>query len=132
MLIIRQQQLAAFRPGLEAQFILRLTDWAQSTYPELASELGRDGLELRVKSAYHRAKRYSMTSRRDVAKFAQLDLRLGAEFENAPGNDWMKKILETRGLSGPTKVYRIECRLERLAEIAAEIEQEKKEEAKIA
>lgn len=117
MLIIRQQQIASFRPELERAFIQRVADWVEQRHPGAAAV--RDVLEERIVAAYHRARGYSMTSRRDVALFVDLDMRLGPAFELQPENAWMKGILGNVGLSGPTRIYRIECRLERLAAVAA-------------
>ena len=120
MLIIRQQQMEAFRHTLEQQYVLRLINWIASEYPPLAA--GPDGpaaLERRVRAAYARCRRYGFKRKRDVARFVAFDAKLGAEFENQPGNEWMRALLAHEGLSPVTRLYRLECRLERLAAMAA-------------
>ena len=117
MLTIRPQQMRLFRPELERVFMERVADWVEQKHPgpEVAD---RAALERRVFAAFRRARGYSMQSRRDLARFVDLDMRLGPSFEMRPENAWMKAILSQPSLSPPTKIHRIECRLERLAAIA--------------
>jgi hypothetical protein len=122
MLVITQQQTAVLQTDLERSFIERLVEWAGRKYVpgvEVSAELAQ-----RVEAAYRRARDYALNSRRNIAEFVDLDMRLGAAFEDQPGNGWMKDILANRDLSGPTRIYRIEGRLERLAAMAASQEEE--------
>jgi len=118
MLVIRRQQLAALRPELERHFASRLCNWAEARHPELVSMAGRSALEDRIAGCMVRARRYAFRSRRDVALFVDMDLRLGPMFEDAPGNEWMKTLLGSTGLTPATRLFRIECRLERLAALS--------------
>jgi len=119
MLTIRQQQIEAFRPSLESQFLMRVVRWIAGKYPVLAA--GPDGpaeLERRVRAAYARGRRYGFRTKRDAARFVEFDAKLGEDFEKQPGNEWMRPILTHEGLSAATRLYRVECRLERLAAMA--------------
>jgi hypothetical protein len=127
LLTVRRPQIEAFLPGFERAFIERLVSWVEGGHPELATTLGHDGVEERVAGAYKRSREYGFTTRRDCARFVEFDIRLGADFENKPGNEWMKALLETTGLSAPTRLYRIECRIERLAAMAAATDKEEKD-----
>ena len=123
MLIIRQQQMDAFRAVLKKAFLTRLADRAEARHEE-ARALGRAGVEARVEAACARAGRYGLTSKRDVARFVDLDFTAGEDFENAPGMEWARQLLETRGLNGATRLFRVESRLERMRNRAAAEEEQ--------
>lgn len=118
MLIIRQAQLTALRPALEQAFDAVLTDWIEGRYPSLALGLPAGALALRVAACTGRARPLGFTLKRDLARFVDMDMRLGPDFEAAPGQTWMAAILANTGLSPASRLFRIESRLERLAAVA--------------
>ncbi len=118
MLIIRQAQLVALRPALEQAFDAALADWVQDRYPEVALGLPPGALAQRVSACTARARRLGFTLKRDLARFVDMDLRLGPDFEAAPRQAWMAALLANTGLSPASRLFRIESRLERLAAVA--------------
>lgn len=118
MLIIRQAQLAALRPALEHEFDAVLAAWVQDRYPQLASGPPPGALAERVAACGGRARQLGFTLKRDLAKFVDMDMRLGPAFETAPGQAWMAALLADTGLSPASRLFRIESRLERLAAVA--------------
>ena len=121
MLIIRQQQMEAFRSLLERDFVARLVVRAESRFPEQARQAnGRAGLEARIVAAVGRARKYGLTSKRDVTRFIDMDFTAGPDFELAPGMEWARGILEISGLNGPTRLHRVETRLAKAAQAGTE------------
>ena len=125
MLTVRREQLTAMRPLLEQEFESLLVDWAVDRQLLFGLQLGRPTLVLRVADAMARARRFGFANKRDLARFLDLDLRLGPAFECSADRDWMTTLLAKTDLTPVTRLFRLESRLERLAKMASEIEQEK-------
>lgn len=129
LLIVRTQQLEALRPALERQFIERLADWLAPGADAQGAPLTRAALEARVAAGVDRARGHGFKLKRDVARFVALDFQWGPNFEDQPGNAWMRDMLAQQGLSPATRLYRMECRVARLAAVAAERAAEDKADA---
>ena len=124
MLTVRRAQLTAMRPELEQAFEALLVDWAVDRQLLFSLQLGRAALVLRVADAMARARRFGFANKRDLARFLDLDLRLGPTFECSADQDWMSTLLARTDLTPATRLFRLESRLERLAKMASEIDQE--------
>ena len=120
LLTIRTPQLAAFKPELERQFVQRVCDWLADQDRDGRMALSPEALTERVVSCVRRARRYGFASKREVSLFVALDWRLGFEFERMAEYAWTQALLTQTGLTPVTRLYRIECRLERLAQVAAD------------
>lgn len=119
-LTIRATQLEAFRPELEQQFIDLVCAWIADRHPDPSASMSPDQRAERVASCVRRAKGYGFRSKRDISLFVALDWRLGFEFERTPALAWAQALLAHEGLSPATRLHRVECRLERLAQVAAD------------
>jgi hypothetical protein len=113
MLVIRKTQMEALDAAAEETFLDRLVQRAITLFPHEAPFDDRRSVKTRVTVAYRRAKKYGLRAKTDVAWWVDLDFSLGPDFERAPGMEWALKIMEA-DLTGPTKVYRMSRRLEKL------------------
>ena len=119
-LTIRTPQFEAFRPELERQFVQRVCDWIADQHRNDSVAMSREVLTERVASCIRRARSYGFNGKREVSLFVALDWRLGFEFERTAAFAWTQALLTQQGLTPVTRLYRIECRLERLAQVAAD------------
>jgi len=105
---------AALQPAFEARLAARVRE----LFAEEAAAVGDDAaLGARIRAAIARAARYDVTRERDVALFVDLDIALGADFEDAPATAWARPMLESR-YPGHVKIARVAARMRR--QLAAE------------
>jgi hypothetical protein len=105
--------MAALDAAAEETFLARMTQRAIERFPERARADDRATVKTRVSAAYRRAKKYGLRAKTDVAWWIDLNFSIGTDFERASGMEWALKIMEA-DLTGPTKVYRVSRRLEKL------------------
>ncbi|MDH5257220.1 MAG: hypothetical protein OEX07_04410 [Gammaproteobacteria bacterium] len=96
MLVVRDAQIDVFsrlpRVRFEDQLITHFTKF----YPVEAAELGVDQLKVFTQLAIERAKKYGITSQRDVSYFASIMFSLGSYFDEDPQFIWTGDLLNNK------------------------------------
>jgi hypothetical protein len=70
-------------------------------------------LARRIANALDRARRYGLRSDADCEWFVELDLRIGENWEVAPGMDWALEILDNPEVDALSRRYRLEKRMKK-------------------
>jgi hypothetical protein len=103
MLVIRGEQMQAFRTQMLEQFVERLTPMFIALWPKQTSQLGT-GYRRFIVASVDRAISYGIDTESSVGRFVNLCLVWGAEFEMRPEHAWALRILKDSSLRGAIKV----------------------------
>jgi hypothetical protein len=98
MLVIRNQQLDAFRPLLRQRFEDALTDIVAASYPGVPRAQVGQLVALGVQEAAAR----SYVTKRQVSVYVSLMLMLGVDFASDPQLPWVAAYLDERAIADPT------------------------------
>src|ERR1700683_2169654 len=110
MLVIREQQSAAFREYMVKQFGLRMLAYLTVAYPEKTSAIG--GVELRalVFRGIQEANAYNLKTERTTQRYLEYLVLQGSDFGSTPETEWAGAILRRTDLTGSAKMDHIDDR----------------------
>ena len=121
MFRIRVEQKAAFREDALRQFEEQMVAHVQRCFAANAQQVGESELRTLIRAGIQRAARYGVVDRRDVARFIDLMVVFGADFDERLG--WAKAILcEGNGVNPLFKMWTLYGRA--MAHAQAEIEEQ--------
>jgi hypothetical protein len=103
MLVIRNEQMWAFRMAMGEQFVDKLMLLFRGLWPARTARLG-DNYRRVIESSIDRALSYGIKTESSVARFVNLCLTWGPDFELQPQHEWALKILKDPNLRGPLKI----------------------------
>lgn len=112
MLKIRKEQLAALAEARKRSFVKDLTSRITRHWPQKAREMSDKDLRRMVTDGVDRAAGYGIRGGRDVARYANLMMALGPEFDRDSRYPWAEAFLTDEAIAPRHK-------LSRMSELAA-------------
>jgi hypothetical protein len=107
-LIIRAEQLAVFKRRAVLDFVLRMRQHLQSTFPERIGELSSEDLDDRIEAAIATGKEHGLVRECDVEGYLNVMCASGDLGKQPPSPqeppDWVRKIVEDPGIPDESKV----------------------------
>jgi hypothetical protein len=107
MLVIRQEQMEALRKARIEQFEARMVVHLKQLMPEQCAALGDEAMRHDIRHGMARAAEYDITAERDVARYLELALLLGRDFDSSPSSPWARPILLDRSSSAANRLRRL-------------------------
>jgi hypothetical protein len=104
MIVIRPNQMAAFRGNARRADFDYLMDYFENLYPELCVRDSSPQLRVRLERLAAHANAHGISGQRSVLIFVWLSLTLGEGFERQPGYSWMQPLLKSTRLPQQTKI----------------------------
>lgn len=103
-LVIREEQMAAFKLADERRFILNLASHLLTHYPTLSAKLGgKAEVAAFARRAIVNAHGFGVQSKGAVTALAELTIQFGENFERSPIREWTLNILAHPELPGYAK-----------------------------
>ncbi len=93
MLILRTEQMTAFREAALTSFETEMVAHSQDFSPELSKVIGEQQLRLAVRGAMTRADGYGFTNRGSIRLFIEMMFLFGSAFDTDPQYTWAASIL---------------------------------------
>lgn len=107
MIVIRQAQMDAFSTALIADFRENLSGHVARLYPGHFAVLGKTRTLGIIDKAIVRCRSYGMEGRRDIARYLDVMLVFGEDFDISPRWPWAGLILRNQDSSGEVKSARL-------------------------
>jgi hypothetical protein len=104
MLTIRREQMEAFHADAVQRFAARMGRLLQGTWPDLFRELGPEGFRALLARGIQRSMAHGLTRQLDIARYLNVMLALGEDFETAPATAWAVEILQDAALTPERKM----------------------------
>ncbi len=106
MLIIRNEQLEAFRQYALAQFINDMSEYLRAAYPRKTAALSEAELQSEIKAGIEHAAKYNARLQYDVQQFLSLRMEFGPNFDSQRNfrSARMAEILNDEDLSATEKM----------------------------
>lgn len=102
MLTIRRPQLLALRAVRRKAFITEMIRYLRTHFPEELANVKDHQLRGHVTRTLTRARSYGLTSRQDCARFLNLAVLFGWDFDEDPKNAaWVKETLADNEVHSP-------------------------------
>lgn len=101
-MILRNAQIAALKRRQRAAFVVEMQVHLRKHFPARLSELGSRELSEHVENALDDAGRYGLTTCRDLARYLNLAVEYGWDFDRKAGQAWMRRILSDPAVSDPS------------------------------
>ena len=114
MLIIRREQVEAFRRAAAQRFERDLAADLRRNYPAPSSRIDDEGMIRLIRDAEKRGASYGITTERDIATLAELDFNFGAPFERQKSCEWAVPLLADQSLTPGSRLALIMDRLPEL------------------
>lgn len=111
MLVIRTEQMAAFRDQASKQFDRHMVDYLYSEHPALTQPMGRDAVFDLIRRARFSASQYRIEKSGALALWIELWLMYGDELKRSPDRAWAQNILRHPVLPDYIRVERVRERL---------------------
>jgi len=102
LLTVRAAQLRALESELHRERLEGLCRHLRAHFPDALAATDQTALIAGVESAVKRARRYELTSLRDVARYLNLAVVYGWDFDRQAEHAWMRELLEDRGVTNPS------------------------------
>jgi hypothetical protein len=109
MLVIRREQMLAFRTLRLERLIEKLMRIFAPLWPKTISQLGT-GYRRFIEASVNRAVSYGIDTEASIGRFVNLCLVWGADFEMRPEHAWALRILKDSSLRGALKVHELAYR----------------------
>ncbi|MCB2263704.1 MAG: hypothetical protein LGR52_12340 [Candidatus Thiosymbion ectosymbiont of Robbea hypermnestra] len=93
MILIRKDQLEAFRQTALHRFEEELVAHSRDFAPELSKIIGEERLRSAIRAAMTRANRYGFTNRGPLRLFVEMMFLFGSAFDTDPQYPWAARIL---------------------------------------
>lgn len=104
MVSISKTQLGEFSAQARQSFEDRLVRHLQDAFPTRYAELGEFGARAAIRAGCSRAPGYGLRSERNVARFVDLMVTVGADFDSSPATPWAREILTDDDLTPDEKL----------------------------
>lgn len=104
MLTIRREQMRIFQSSMRERFVGRLLCHLRAEMPAATAAMCDAELCATIREGVARAEAYGVVAEWDLCRFAMYEVRLGAGFERASGNDWAREVLESGVYDGTAKM----------------------------
>ena len=111
MLLIRKQQVGAFKLELQRGLETRLMSRFAKAYPEDYSALGEDGALAFVHETLRSASIRHVQTEAAIFDLLRLYVEFGPELERAPYRQWANSMLDHASLPGAVRVNLVSQRL---------------------
>jgi hypothetical protein len=109
-MIIRDEQLDAFRAARAASFEQRLFLHLHKYFPERCAVMGGEAVRHSIRRGVARARSYGIICERDVARFLNHVYFLGPDFDTDPKYPWAQDILRDPAIPPSSKMQRLSSR----------------------
>jgi hypothetical protein len=107
MLIIRDAQLTALAEARRKNFVLRVMALIEKHWTEQAGGMGEAALRDLVERGIAKANSYNIDDESDVARFINVQMALGQDFDSGSKYPWAAIILLEEAFTGSRKTERI-------------------------
>lgn len=107
MLTIRKEQIAVWQSAISEDFIDRACGYFRRRWTGKCSEMSDRQLDAMIRAARDRAESYGIEVQRDVVRFMEVWLFLGADFDRSPDHPWAARILEDEERQGTVKIEQL-------------------------
>lgn len=98
MLVIRREQLEAFRRYMSGQFEDRMVAHLKRYFPDRCAPLSDEEVRESIRYGVERADAYEICIEQDVSRYINLMYILGRDFDRDPDLPWAQAILSGRAL----------------------------------
>ncbi len=93
MLVIRAEQIRIFEQQDLERFELRMLEHLVEFFPVRCGGLGQEEIRQTIRHAVQRAALFGIVIERDVAKYVDLTVIFGKNFDSDPALPWVGRIL---------------------------------------
>jgi hypothetical protein len=104
MLIIRKEQQEVFAPLMRQGFEQRMVAHLAKTCPQEFQKMGEPSVRKMALEGEEKAAAHGITEEQDIARYLELTMRHGPDWEAASGLRWAREILSDESLSGTAKM----------------------------
>lgn len=104
MLIIRREQMTAFRANAERRFIERMRAYIAAEHPARHQALGDLGTRRLIEKGIDAAARHGIDTEGATGVLIELMLEFGERFERTPDRAWAERMLGRRDVPGQVRV----------------------------
>lgn len=94
MLMIREEQMAAFEQAAVRNFARQVYDYLEPFFPDHYQVLGAEPMREVIRLGMERAEPYQLISERDVYRYVSLMFLLGSYFDEDPQWPWIAELLK--------------------------------------
>jgi hypothetical protein len=98
VLVIRKEQLEAFRRSLADDLLRRVASDLRRACPLETASLTGDALQTLIEAGRERAREFEIVAEEDLRRYLEFTLRHGTGFEVQPETAWAVEILRRRDL----------------------------------
>jgi hypothetical protein len=102
MVVLRIDQLQKIRLPHLMLYVKQLSKDARENYPDIVGNMTEERLQLKVIKTIKKAEKYGVVSQLDIAKFLNIAIEYGWDFDEDPEYVWMRKILINQDISCPS------------------------------
>ncbi len=99
--------MQAFSAQQRRRFEDEMVVHLRKEFPDETADLGEDGLRGMIREGIDKAKGYTITLERDVARYLELMLALSPTFDDGEEYPWAPDILKQGEMTGRDKIERI-------------------------
>ena len=108
MFVMRQTHLEAFGEAATEGFEDRMVVHLRARFPRECEELDEEGMRRRIRDGIKRAKRYEITSERDVARFIRFMFGIRPDFDTSRKTRWAGEIVKETDVRPAERLDRVE------------------------
>src|SRR5262249_24775585 len=114
MLIIRDNQMETLKQEAVKSFEQRMVTHLNEFFPQECRRVGEQRVRAAIQQGIGRAAIYGITSEIDVARYIDLSVVLGLDFDAGKRQPWVPQILKNPNLRPDAKVQLIFDRVKRM------------------
>ena len=111
MLVVRREQVAAFRADVQRRFAERMRMSIAAAYPAHYEALGEEGTNRLIHKGILDGERYRLGDDAAVAGLIGLMVELGERLERFPERAWAERMLDDTEVPGEVRVKAVRARL---------------------
>lgn len=104
MLIIRKEQMEAFRNSREMEFENRVVAYLKKEFAEQCSQLSDEAIRDSVKTAMLKRKEYRFETEETIILYLNLMYLLGFDFDKNAQHEWVQETLTDYDLPSRTRL----------------------------
>ena len=130
MLVIRQEQIDAFREYMTRQFENQMLSHVQRYFHYDFQVLGEQNVRKMIRYGIEHSKSYGLVMEDDVSKYIEMMFAFGRNFDTDSAYSWAAQILKDEDLTGAMKMERVYKEVEQhLAEAHSSMSEKHENEA---
>lgn len=95
MIVIRQEQMQAFKQSLQQDFENNMLAHVEDCFPQKSRAIGQVEVLRLIRAGIERAEHYGLVEQPDVAQFIDVLFTLGPSFDTNPLFPWVNRILNS-------------------------------------